>query len=663
MAHSSLASMYIGENPNYSNPSYRVGPNLLCLHHMAGVLTPTQCNNALKNGKASIHYAIGNDGTIGWGIDENEVAWHAGNWPINQRSIGIEISNSAIGGDWPVSEAAFNSAVKLVAEIAKRRGFGKLVAGQNIGYHQMYCSTTCVPTNTEVLTKSGWKKISDIEVGEDIATAHIDDMAIRFSPVLDKVPEKTQDTWEIRDIEVTADHRMVWTNQNKKYWRVSEFKDLPRESNYFIPNAGFYKGAGLPLSDNEIRLLVAVQADGHYEHGEKSGKDRITFHLSKQRKIDLLEDLLSGYDYNKYEHMDGTVSFNIKGLKELCEEWLDNKKFTFAWLELSPEQAEVFLDTLLDFDGCKAGNDYSSSIKQNLDVVSAIASINGKGVRYNGDNRLAFTDNMRSITLESEKTRHQRTRVTCVTVESGVFLVRQHGRTTIIGNCPGPTLKARFQELIDKANDINSGDKKPTLTWTKLKSQERWAAALQPTHLWNFDHTDVNKCESIKEYDKGTEFTIYGKVYNDQLASMYLLTEYSFTNKIPNGFNECDMNRKPDLTWTKLDAPVTYLAALDTTHLWDFDYTNVNDCKSVKDYKKGEEVTIYGTCYNAQLASVYLLNEQDFNNKVTHGFNECDMEKKPEPTPPTPEDPTVGILQKIMQFIQHIIDLITRKDK
>ena len=37
---------------------------------------------------------------------------------------------------------------------------------------------------------------------------------------------------------------------------------------------------------------------------------------------------------------------------------------------------------------------------------------------------------------------------------------------------------------------------------------------------------------------------------------------------------------------------------------------------------------------------------------------------RPEPTPeptPEPKDPTVGILQKIIDFIQHIIKLITEK--
>lgn len=143
MAHSPLATQYIGANKNFSGPSYRTGKNLIVLHHMAGILTPTQCNNALKGRGGSIHYAIGNDGSIGWGIDEDEVAWHAGNWPINQRSIGIEISNSAIGGDWPISDAALNSTIKVVADIAKRNNMGTLVNGKNIGYHSMYAATAC----------------------------------------------------------------------------------------------------------------------------------------------------------------------------------------------------------------------------------------------------------------------------------------------------------------------------------------------------------------------------------------------------------------------------------------------------------------------------------------------------------------------------------------
>lgn len=469
MAVSPLATeAYPAYEGNYSGPEARANITEICLHHMAGVMSAEQCGAIFqtpgRNG--SSHYGIGVDGEIAWYVDENCVAWTNGNWPSNQRSVTIENSNCDAGGDWPVSDATLDSCIRLVADIAKRNGLGHLVVGKNLTKHSDYAPTSCVPVNTEVLTKSGWKTIADVEEGEDIATAHIDDLSISFSSVLAKVPEKKQDTWETRGIEVTADHNMLWRTQGQNKWRVSQFKDLPENYSVYLPSAGYYNGNGLPLSDNEIKLLVAVQADGHYEHGAKSGKDRVTFHISKQRKIKLLDEILSGYDYNKYQHTDGTVNYNIKDIKPLCDRWLDNKQFTFEWLEMSPEQSRLFLDTILDFDGCRAGGDYSSSIKQNIDVVDAIAAINGVGVRHSGDRRTDFVDADRTITKDSDKRRHQKTTVSCVTVKSGFILVRQHGRTTIIGNCPGPYLTERMQYIADRANAINEGEPDPEPTPT-----------------------------------------------------------------------------------------------------------------------------------------------------------------------------------------------------
>lgn len=468
MAHSSLATVFVPAsetNFTYGRPG---GIHAITVHHMAGVNSAEGCGYIFQdpNRGGSSHYGIGVDGEIGVYVEEENTAWTNSNWASNCESVTIEFSNSSLGGEYPVSDATLNSGIKLIADIAKRNGLGTLVPGENLTWHSMFAPTSCVPLDTEVLTRSGWKTVAEIDEGEDVATAHIDDLSIVFSPVLAKVPEREQDTWETRGIEVTADHNMLWKTQGQGKWRVSQFKDLPESSAVYLPSAGYYAGRGLPLSDNEIKLLIAIQADGHYEHGEKNGKDRVTFHLSKQRKIELLDTILSGYDYSKYQHTDGTTSYNIKGIKPLCDRWLENKQFTFAWLEMSPEQSRLFLDAILDFDGCRAGNDYSSSNKQNIDVVDAIAALNGVGVRHNGDNRTAFTDIDRTVTKESDKKRHQKTMVSCVTVASGLILVRQHGRTTIIGNCPGDYLRERMQYIADEANKINGAHPAPEPTPT-----------------------------------------------------------------------------------------------------------------------------------------------------------------------------------------------------
>lgn len=146
MAVSPLATeKYPAYGGNYSPASSRKPITEVTVHHMAGVLTAAQCGGIFqrvgRNGSA--HYGIGNGGEIANYVDESCVAWANSNWDSNCRAVTIETSNSATGGEWPVSDAAFNSLVKLVADIAKRNNLGNLVPGKNLTWHNMYAATTC----------------------------------------------------------------------------------------------------------------------------------------------------------------------------------------------------------------------------------------------------------------------------------------------------------------------------------------------------------------------------------------------------------------------------------------------------------------------------------------------------------------------------------------
>ena len=146
MAVSPLATeSYPAYAGNYSGPEARKNITAITIHHMAGVLSAASCGAIFqrpgRNG--SSHYGIGVNGEIAWYVDENCVAWTNSNWPSNQSSVTIENSNSSTGGDWPVSDATLNSLIKLVADIAKRNGLGKLVPGENLTWHSMFASTDC----------------------------------------------------------------------------------------------------------------------------------------------------------------------------------------------------------------------------------------------------------------------------------------------------------------------------------------------------------------------------------------------------------------------------------------------------------------------------------------------------------------------------------------
>lgn len=145
----SKSSLVQANVPAYEG-NYTVGRSgrrieAITIHHMAGVLTAEQCGEIFqavgRNG--SSHYGIGNDGKIAQYVDEANTAWTNSNWDSNCKSVTIETSNCEFGGDWRVSDAALNSLIKLVADIAKRNNLGTLVKGKNVTWHSMFTSTTC----------------------------------------------------------------------------------------------------------------------------------------------------------------------------------------------------------------------------------------------------------------------------------------------------------------------------------------------------------------------------------------------------------------------------------------------------------------------------------------------------------------------------------------
>ena len=142
---SSLATQHVpADQSNYA--AGRIKPiRCITIHHMAGVMSADACGRIFAQAgiDGSSHYGIGNDGEIASYVDENNTAWTNSNYYSNAESITIEVSNSSIGGDWPVSNAAYNSLIKLVADIAKRNNLGILTPGVNLTWHRMFVATSC----------------------------------------------------------------------------------------------------------------------------------------------------------------------------------------------------------------------------------------------------------------------------------------------------------------------------------------------------------------------------------------------------------------------------------------------------------------------------------------------------------------------------------------
>ena len=74
--------------------------------------------------KASAHYFVDEKCTVA-SVAEKDTAWHAGNWGMNCRSIGVEMCcRKDSRGKWYVPDAVLNNTVELVQDIMQRHGIG-----------------------------------------------------------------------------------------------------------------------------------------------------------------------------------------------------------------------------------------------------------------------------------------------------------------------------------------------------------------------------------------------------------------------------------------------------------------------------------------------------------------------------------------------------------
>ena len=494
-------------------------------HCVVGQLTVESLGNifAKSSYEASSNYGIGTDGKIALYVEERNRSWCSSSNANDQRAVTIECASDD-KHPYTMNDKVYSALIKLCVDICKRNGKTKLLwfADKNkvlnyqpksdemiLTVHRWFANKACVPTNSEVLTKDGWVKIGDIEIGDEIACADIDNLRITFEEVYDKVPVRQQDTYTNNGLTATKDHRMVYCTHASNFWRIEDYKHLLASgNNIYIPLAGYAKNDGLNITDDMLRFYIAVQADGHYMYekrvnGEKSYYG-LEFHLKKERKIKRIKEILDscGFDWVENKKSDGSVSIRIYNdsdvniVHDICEKFLENKHFTWKCLELSERQAKVFLDEILLWDGCADADMYSSNDKINLDIVSALAAINGVGSKVTGSN-VTFRD-APYMTLGKDESSTKRnnkqhgtskTEVTCVSVKTGIFLMRQNGKTFIIGNCPGDWLYSRLGKVADEVTKRLSSSQPKTdekKIETPKSSQKESTVKENDEIIWDF---------------------------------------------------------------------------------------------------------------------------------------------------------------------------------
>jgi len=341
-------------------------------------------------------------------------------------------------------------------------------------WHRSYCK--CFHPDTEVMTRSGWKKIVSLGNGEEVmscepCSGHVVKMGWIVPTEVFTAVHPAQELVHFRnegiDVRVTPDHGMLAFDKNGEPQQRVLPADFPKKRSW--ANAGCYVGASDERDEMILRLAVATQADGSI-----TSTGGISFGFTKARKIGRLTALLdlAGLAYS--EKVAGRVT-RIYVKKDdakhvLC--LLDRKSFPWWWLELVPLQKEVVLEEASRWDSTIQGSwkmfRYDNKDEQSVDVLQAIATTSyrktRKVLRSGGVFSLSVRDHhvTRSGNLRVTKERWTG-HVACLTVPSGCVVVRDGGvplitnQTVNFGLMYGKTDAGLAQQLgctIDEARKL-----------------------------------------------------------------------------------------------------------------------------------------------------------------------------------------------------------------
>lgn len=335
----------------------------------------------------------------------------------------------------------------------------------------------CVAEGTEVLTPTGWVDISTITSNDDVLVYNFEKETVHFEK-----PKRTTD-YQVDNrlmVELVANnskqfHQFVTPNHRMPVkTRVKEGHNPTKmfveaglwdfKPHHLAPVSGYSTQTGSDLSYYE-RILIAAQADGTWQPnrytGERVGTIPIWFEFSKGHKIERINLLAQMANVTITELTPTPSEGGIKQKRRFkidfpIEHLPDDIKLFNSWVDLksmTANKAEQFLDEVSYWDShiyiSKGGNKtftYTSTVKENTDIIQAIAVMAGKQARYSiiVDERKSTYRNVHSVNVVNSTFKDGQSirknlipytgKVYCIETSTGAFVIRYNNTVSITGN-------------------------------------------------------------------------------------------------------------------------------------------------------------------------------------------------------------------------------------
>jgi len=313
-------------------------------------------------------------------------------------------------------------------------------------------SAGCVDCDTEYFNGVKWAKISNYKESDKVLQYNKNGNSELVNPLkYHKYPSEYLWHFETRGANqcLCDEHKVIYKNYKNNIINIKMSEMIQKHNKKkngfdgkFITTFN-YSSNGIDLTDNEIRLMVCIHADGYFHDTTSTNRCRLCF--SKERKIKRALQLLN----------DCNINYSITTKDNLTYIYFDapkrSKIFDSYWYKCSNNQLKIIIDEYKYWDSSSPKNSLPRFItieKESADFMQFAFSACGIRAtiyideRYDNPCYCVLPTNNIDITIVNPHTKTPITKYKtldgykyCFTVPSGMLILRRNNKIFITGNC------------------------------------------------------------------------------------------------------------------------------------------------------------------------------------------------------------------------------------
>ncbi len=311
----------------------------------------------------------------------------------------------------------------------------------------------CFTEDTELMTQVGWVSVKDIVADKTLKVMQVSSEGKGFLVYpIDYTEKYYQDDlvhYENKFMSslTTKNHNLVAIN-SKGYYKFKAIDGVRSKPHKTPLCVKYTQGVGVEFTNDQLALIIAVAADSKVDT-YKNGTVKAHFLFKKERKKQRLVGLLKrlGITYTSYpQKKEGRDSFNFA-----LPKWYSHKGLPISMLyQFSEDQRLFILEEITHWDGnaVKGRNstEFSSKSYEEASFIRDLAKIsnihasispraNEFGSWYSVKINWGKSDTSWQSLQDTKKIIPYSGKVYCVTVPTGMLLIKHNEKVSVSGNC------------------------------------------------------------------------------------------------------------------------------------------------------------------------------------------------------------------------------------